>query len=92
MNTQQPAEPPIRRIDRILAFTSLSLMVAAVLCFIATIVATPLGADFGNPIWIVVSAVSIYGLILGMALLFTLLIMNMARRSKATKQAGARKR
>lgn len=91
MNTSERSDPPIRSIDRILAFVSITLIAAAILCFIAIIIGTAAGVtDFGSGVWVVVSFVMYYGLPLGVVLFFILLVMNMTRRTRAAKQARER--
>ena len=88
MNTHQPSEEPeIRRIDRVLAISAITLIGLAVLCFIAIIVGTQLGADFGTPLWTAVSLLVQWGLPLGIVMFFALIIMNMMRRSRAARAA-----
>ena len=92
MNThEQTPEPPVRRIDRILAYVAITLVVLAIVCFVAVIIGTVAGADMGTPVWGVVSVTVMYGLPLGVMAFFALLIMNMARRSRAAKAAPGRK-
>ena len=89
MNTQdQTPEPPVRRIDRWLAFTSITLIALAIICFVAVLIGTTAGADFSGPIWGAVSVVMRLGLPVGVFLFLALLIMNMMRRSRATRAAG----
>lgn len=89
MNThEQSPEPQVRRIDRILAYISITSIGLAVICFIAVIAGTAAGADMRTPLWAVVSVVLMYGLPLGIVAFFALLITNMVRRSSATKASG----
>ncbi len=94
MNTHdQTPEPPVRGIDRFLAYAAITLVAVAVACFVAIIIGTVVKTDFGTPVWTVVSALTMYGLPLGILLFFVLLIMNMVRRSRAATAArGVRKR
>ncbi|WP_256934925.1 hypothetical protein [Microbacterium sp. BF1] len=49
MSTQNSEpEVPIRRLDRILAFTALGIAAASVVCFFAIIIGTALGMDQGR--------------------------------------------
>lgn len=61
MSTQNSEpEVPIRRLDRILAFTALGIAAASVVCFFAIIIGTALGmgqAAFGEGIWPVIAAI-----------------------------------
>lgn len=88
MNTQnQTDDLPVKRIDRILAFSSVVLIGLSILCFIAIIVATAVHADFGVPIWGVIFTFINVALPVGVLLFFVLLIMNLVRRSRAAKQS-----
>lgn len=88
MNTQnQTDDLPVKRIDRILAFSSVVLIGVSILCFIAIIVATVVHADFALPIWGIIFTFINVALPVGVLLFFVLLIMNMVRRSRAAKQS-----
>ena len=79
---------PVSRIDRILAFSSLGLLVLAVVCFFAIVIGTATGldhADFGHGLWPVVSVIVYLAPILAFALLITVVIMTFARRARANK-------
>src|SRR6478609_10648739 len=57
-------EVPIRRLDRILAFTALGIAAASVVCFFAIIIGTALGMDqtaFGEGLWPIVAAIPYWG-------------------------------
>lgn len=65
MSTQnsQP-DVPIRRVDRILAFTALGIAAASVICFFAIIIGTALGMDqkaFGHGAWPVIAFIPYWG-------------------------------
>lgn len=86
MSTNSPAEPPVRRIDRILAFMSLGIALASVLCFFAIMISTAAGmthADYATGIWPIVSLLPLIGLPIAFVLILVLLFMNFARRGKA---------
>lgn len=87
MSKQTPGEDvPVRRIDRILAFMSLGLVLLSVICFFATMLGTPLGVtDYSTGIWPVVVIVPIIALPLAFVLILTLLIMSFVRRARANK-------
>ena len=79
---------PVRRIDRILAFMSLGLLVLAIVCFFAIISGTATGleqADFGSGAWPTVSAIVWIAPPVAFALLLTVLIMTFIRRSRANR-------
>lgn len=90
MNSPAPEDPPIRPLDRLLAFVSVTLIVLAVACFLAIIIATWVGVTDFSGWWVAVSVLMYYGLPLGVVLFFILLIMNMIRRSRAAKAVRGR--
>lgn len=77
------------RIERILAYTVAALVGAALVCFIAVIVGTTLGAGdndgFSRGLWPAVFVIQYYGLPLAFVLIVTLLVLNGVRRSRAAK-------
>ncbi len=83
--------PPVRinQTERILAFGVLILVGLALVCFIAVIVGTTLGAGandgFSHGIWPTVFFVQYYGLPLAFLLIIALLVSNAVRRSRAAK-------
>lgn len=86
----QPArdDVPVRRIDRILAFMSLGLLVLSILSFFAIMIGSSTGmeqADFGTGIWPVVGLVVWAAPILAFILLIAVLIMSFVRRARANK-------
>lgn len=86
MSTRTPGEDvPVRRIDRILAFMSLGLLVLSILCFFAIMIASAAGADFGTWIWGVVSVIVWVAPVLAFVLLVTVLIMSFVRRTRANR-------
>jgi TRAP-type C4-dicarboxylate transport system permease small subunit len=91
MSTKKP-EPdlPVRRIDRILAFTALGIATAAVVCFFAIIIGTALGMDqsaFGDGVWPVVAAIPYWGLPVAFVLIIVLLIMSFIRKGRAASRS-----
>ncbi len=86
-NENSGTEVPVTRIDRILAVSSLALIVAAVVCFALMIIGSMITVEFGTPFWTIVTGVMYYGLPLGVLLFFTLLISNTVRRAKLAKAA-----
>lgn len=79
---------PVRRIDRILAFMSLGLLVLSILCFIAIMIGTSSGleyADFQGGLWPLVSALLYVAPIVAFLLLLAVLIMTFVRRARADK-------
>jgi len=86
MSTPSPGDDlPVRRIDRILAFMSLGMLVLAIACFFSIIVGTTVGADVGTGAWPVVSVIVIVAPILAFAALLAVLIMTFIRRGRANK-------
>ncbi|MBX3079848.1 MAG: multidrug ABC transporter ATPase [Cryobacterium sp.] len=79
----------INQTERILAYGVLVLVGLALICFIAVIVGTTLGAGaddgFSHGIWPTVFFVQYYGLPLAFLLIIALLVSNAVRRSRAAK-------
>lgn len=93
---KKPKNPPpvsVHRIERILAFAVATLIGFALVCFIAVIAGTALGAGdndgFSHGIWPTVFFIQYYGLPLAFVLIVALLITNGVRRSRSAK-GGAR--
>ena len=83
MTKDDGVAPPVRRIDRILAFSSLGILVLSIVCFFTTIIATAVGVtDFTSPLWYTVSLLQIVGPIVAFLLLLALLIMSFIRRGR----------
>jgi TRAP-type C4-dicarboxylate transport system permease small subunit len=80
---------PVRRIDRVLAFMSLGLLVLSIACFLAIIIGTwafdMQQADFASGAWPVVAMVVYVAPPVAFALLVALLIMTFVRRARANK-------
>lgn len=90
MSTKTP-EPdlPVRRVDRILAFSALGIAAASVVCFFAIIIGTAVGMqqeDFGGGLWPVVAAVPYWGLPLAFVMIIVLLAMSFIRKSRAASR------
>lgn len=86
MSTNRPDDPPVRRIDRVLAFMSLGIAVLSVLCFFAIMISTAAGmqhADYATGVWPIVAAIPMLGLPLAFILILALLVMSFVRRGKA---------
>jgi hypothetical protein len=89
MSMQSP-EPdvPVRRVDRILAFTALGLAAASILCFFAIIIGTAVGMqqqDFGSGVWPLVAAVPYWGLPAAFVMIIVLLTMSFVRKGRASR-------
>lgn len=79
---------PVRRIDRILAFMSLGLLVLAIVCFFAIIIATATGLeqnDFASGVWPTISAIVWIAPPIAFALLMVMLISAFVRRGRANR-------
>nr|WP_314844978.1 multidrug ABC transporter ATPase [uncultured Microbacterium sp.] len=91
MSTQSPEpEIPIRRVDRILAFSALALAAASIICFFAIIIGTAVGMqqeDFGSGAWPFIAAIPYWGLPLAFAMIVALLIMSFIRKGRAASRS-----
>ncbi len=92
MSKKAPNTPPpvrINRIERGLAFGVILLVGITLVCFVAVIVGTSLGAGaddgFSHGLWPTVFFAQYFGLPLAFLLIFALLISNAMRRSRAAK-------
>jgi len=86
MSTPSPREDvPIRRIDRILSFMSLGLLVLSIVCFFAIMLGSAANADFSTGVWPVIGIVVYIAPILAFLLLLTVLIMSFVRRARANR-------
>jgi len=86
MSTRAPREDvPVRRIDRILAFMSLGLLVLSIVCFFAIMIGTSAKADFASGVWPIVGVLVYIAPIVAFALLLTVLIMSFVRRARANR-------
>ena len=79
MSTHDDGAPKVRMIDKVLAFTSLGLLLISVICFFATMI-------IGDGVWPAVIIVQMYGPMLAFLLLLVLLVMSFARRGGASKR------
>lgn len=87
MSTHPSPQPAVRRIDRILAFASLGVVVLSIGCFLSVMIATWAGVtDFSGGAWPVVFLVQLIGPIVAFLLLLTLLITSFARRGRASRE------
>jgi len=88
MSTEQEEQAPAASIfEKLLAYTALTTIAAAVLSFLATlIVGLAAGRDaLTDSLWPVVVWISYVGLPIGFALLMILLIVNFSKRSRADR-------
>jgi len=80
------SDVPVRRIDRILAFTALGITLLAIVCFFAVILARPLGVtDFAAGLWPLVVVLPLIALPIAFLLIVALLVMSFVRRSRANR-------
>jgi hypothetical protein len=91
MSTQN-SEPdvPVRRVDRILAFSALGIAAASVVCFFAIIIGTAVGMDqasFGEGLWPVIAAIPYWGLPLAFVMIIALLVMSFIRKGRAASRS-----
>ena len=90
MSTKSPEpEIPVRRIDRILAFSALGLAAASIICFFAIIIGTAVGMqqkDFGAGVWPFVAAIPYWGLPLAFVMIIVLLTMSFIRKGRAASR------
>jgi FtsH-binding integral membrane protein len=86
MSTKTPGEDlPVRRIDRILAFMSLGLLVLSIVSFFAIMIASAADADMRSGIWPLVGVLVYIAPIVAFALLLAVLIMSFVRRARANR-------
>lgn len=86
MSTRSPGEDvPIRRLDRILAFMSLGLLLLSIVCFFAIMIASSAGTDFSTGIWPAVGLIVYIAPIVAFVLLLVVLIMTFVRRARANR-------
>ncbi|WP_404475350.1 multidrug ABC transporter ATPase [Microbacterium aerolatum] len=90
MSTQNSGhDVPVRRLDRILAFTALTLAALSVICFFAIIIGSATGMDqdaFGEGVWPIVAAVPLWGLPAAFVMIIALLVMSFVRKGSAAKR------
>jgi TRAP-type C4-dicarboxylate transport system permease small subunit len=91
MSTQNSGpEVSVRRLDRILAFTALTLAALSVICFFAIIIGSAVGMDqnsFGSGLWPVVAGLPLYGLPIAFVMIIALLVMSFVRKGRAAKRS-----
>ena len=91
MSTQN-SEPeiPVRRVDRILAFSALGIAAASVVCFFAIIIGTAVGMDqsaFGEGLWPAIAAIPFWGLPVAFMMIIALLVMSFIRKGRAASRS-----
>ncbi|MBW9111397.1 multidrug ABC transporter ATPase [Microbacterium trichothecenolyticum] len=85
MSTNPSGDVPVRRIDRILAFMSLGLLVLSIVSFFAIMIASASGADMSTGVWPIVGVLVYIAPIVAFALLLAVLIMSFVRRARANR-------
>jgi FtsH-binding integral membrane protein len=87
MSTRTPGgDVPIRRIDRILTFMALGLVVLSVASLVAVLLAPTLGVtDYDVGIWPVAIILPLLALPIGFILIVVVLIMSFVRRARANR-------
>lgn len=90
MSTKSPEpEVPVRRVDRILAFSALGLAAASIVCFFAIIIGTGVGMeqkDFGAGAWPFIAAIPYWGLPAAFVMIIVLLVMSFIRKGRAASR------
>lgn len=91
MSTQNSGpEVPVRRVDRSIAYTALTLAALSVICFFAIIIGSAAGMDqdsFGAGLWPLIAGIPLYGLPAAFVLIILLLVMSFARKGRAAKRS-----
>ena len=86
------AERPVSRVERILAFMSLTLVAVSVLAILAVIIGTGFGAGendgFSRGSWPFIIVLPAPGLTLGLVLLLALLVVSWSRRGRENKRTS----
>jgi len=76
---------PVRRLDRILSFTALGLLVLSVGCFVAIMIGSAMHAEFDRGAWPTVGIAVYVGPIVAFLLIIAVVIMSMVRRARANR-------
>lgn len=91
MSTQNTGpDVPVRRVDRILAFTALGLAALSVVCFFAIIIGSAVGMeqkDFAVGAWPLIAGIPLWGLPIAFVLIITLLVTSFVRKGRAAKRS-----
>lgn len=88
MSTRTPSDDlPVRRIDRILAFMSLGLLVLSIACFVAILIGSAARTDFSTGIWPTIGVTVYIAPVLAFLLLITVLVMSFVRRARANRDS-----
>jgi len=79
---------PVRRIDRLLAFMSLGLLLLSVICFVAIMIGSASGMkhdDFGQGAWPLIGTLVYIAPIVAFILLMAVLVMTFIRKARVGK-------
>jgi len=76
---------PVRRIDRILSYTALVLLVLSVGCFFAILIGSAMHAKFDQGAWPTIGIAVYIGPILAFLMILAVIIMSFVRRARANK-------
>jgi len=76
---------PVRRVDRILSFTALGLLVLSVVCFFAILIGSAMHVHFDEGVWPVIGYAVYIGPILAFLMIISVVIMSFVRRARANK-------
>ncbi len=86
MSTDNSREDvPVRRVDRILAFMSLGLLVLSILCFFAILIGSAAHLKFDTGVWPAVGILVYVAPVIAFILLLVVLISSFVRRARANK-------
>jgi len=86
MSTSSPGgDVPIRRIDRVLAFMSLGLVLLSVICFFAIMIGSGAGVGTTGPLWQLVAVIPLIALPVAFAMMLAVIIMSFVRRARANR-------
>lgn len=86
MTTRSPGgDLPVRRIDRILAFMSLGLIVLSIVCFFVIMIGSAAGVGTTGGLWQTIAVVPLIALPVAFAMMITVLVMSFVRRARANK-------
>ncbi|WP_417561939.1 multidrug ABC transporter ATPase [Microbacterium sp.] len=88
MSAPTPADVPVRRIDRILSFVALGLLVLAVVCFFTIIIGTALHVDQTAPVWGVLFWITAAAPVIAFGCILAVLLTSFVRKSRANKVHG----
>jgi len=91
MSTQNSGpEVPVRRLDRTIAYTALTLAALSVICFFVIIIGSAVGMDqdsFAGGLWPLIAGIPLYGLPIAFVMIIVLLVMSFVRKGRAAKRS-----